>query len=135
MDSLYDKDVIPPFVFKIVHRTLFSFLRVGSWSPGSKKDLQSLLYPPPERYYQNLHGKLLKISLFRNWPYFEYQKAADGSLQPISGIDHSIVQVLASKLNFTYVRDQLLTVIVSSYSARMLAELYVRDQLSIIGSS
>ena len=78
-----------------------SFLQVGSWAPGSSEDLTSLLFPPADRYYQDFYGERLQISIVNNWPYFGFTRASDGSLQPTSGIDHSIVLALASKLNFT----------------------------------
>ena len=89
------------FIFLENSTLVFSFLEVGSWAPGSSKDLASLLFPPPDRYYHDLLGKMLQASAINNWPFFGLNKAADGSIQPTSGIDHSIVKALAARLNFT----------------------------------
>ena len=99
------------FIFLQNSSLVFRFLEVGSWAPGSSKDLAMLLFPPPDRYYQDFHGERLPISVIDYWPFFGFVTAANGSLQPTSGIDHSIVQALAAKLNFTWANMHSLTCI------------------------
>ncbi|KAK3849832.1 hypothetical protein Pcinc_043427, partial [Petrolisthes cinctipes] len=61
-----------------------------------------LLHPPLHALYADLGGRRLLTAVVDNWPYFRIRRDSDGTLQPDTGIDISLLNTLAYKLNFTY---------------------------------
>ena len=51
----------------------------------------------------NLNGRSLVSAVVPNWPFYGTTDLGNGTLIPESGIDVEIINVLADKLNFTYV--------------------------------
>ncbi|KAG7167501.1 Glutamate receptor ionotropic, delta-1-like 22 [Homarus americanus] len=76
-----------------------------SWNADQGKPIKYLkkpLYLNLGDVYRNFGGRVLRVAVVDNWPYFKVTRSEDGSLQPHSGVDYNVLNALAKKLNFTY---------------------------------
>lgn len=79
---------------------------VGWWAWSPSDDHESFLSKPLHGElslaYSDFGGRRLKAAVVDNEAFFEVTTTADGSIQPLSGIDFQVLNTLSQKLNFTY---------------------------------
>ncbi|XP_071532036.1 glutamate receptor ionotropic, delta-2-like [Panulirus ornatus] len=82
------------------------FHKVGSWAAGgacSNSDrVKGGLVPDLKQLYSDFQRRQLVVTSNNLWPYFQIKTLQNGTVTPISGIDHSVLNILSEKLNFTY---------------------------------
>ncbi|XP_076045830.1 uncharacterized protein LOC143028076 [Oratosquilla oratoria] len=93
---------------RVSPRDVITEVPLGKWwldSSGVARSFlsSSQLFLNLDLQYSDFSGRVLRVSVVDNWPFFKLEELPGGGVRADSGIDYNILTTLAGARNFSYV--------------------------------